>query len=307
MKGLEESERFFLDFGREFFEENFPHVFPRLAFGLAGRGSECFGFDDEISRDHDFSCGFAVWVTDEDDEKSGFLLERAYQRLISAHSPGSSGKSSMLGETETGVCRISSFYRKHIGLPCAPRNWQEWMRIPDYAFAETLNGKVFLDISGKFSAIRNEISTGMPEDVRLKKIAARLALMAQSGQYNFQRCHQHSESGAAAFALTEFAQNCIQLIFLLNGKFAPYYKWMFRAAKTLPVLGELAVPLEFLLTDHAPAAEKQALIEDICSQIVLYLNSQKLSLSRASYLEEHAFEVMKKIKNPHIRALHVME
>ena len=307
MKGIEEAENFFAGYGRKCFEEKFPHLFPRLAFGLAGHGSECFGFDDEISRDHDFSSGFAVWITDEDDEKSGFLLDRAYRKLISEHLPRTSGKSSMLGENETGICRISSFYRRHIGLPRAPETWQEWMHIPEYAFAEALNGKVFHDIFGKFSAIRREIATGMPEDVRLKKIAARLAVIAQSGQYNFQRCHLHNEPGAAAFALTEFVQNCISLIFLLNGKFAPYYKWMFRAMKALPVGGELAAPLEFLLTDNAPFREKMPLIEDICFQSVLILNRQGLSQSRAAYLEEHAFEIMKKIQNPHIRALHIME
>lgn len=307
MQGIEESEKFFVEHGRKYFEEKFPHLFMRLAFGLAGHGSECFGFDDDVSRDHDFSSGFAVWITDEDDEKYGFLLERAYNNLISEHLICCSGKSSMLGETETGICKISSFYRRHIGLPRAPETWQEWMHIPEYAFAETLNGKVFHDIFGKFSAIRKEISTGMPEDVRLKKIAARLAVIAQSGQYNFQRCHLHNEPGAAAFALTEFVQNSISLIFLLNGKFAPYYKWMFRAMKTLSCGGELAAPLEFLLTDNAPYQEKQAMIEDICSQLILILSKQGLSEIRATYLEEHAFDIMKKIRNPHIRALHIME
>lgn len=307
MQGIEESEKFFTEHGRKYFEENFPHIFPRLAFGLAGHGSECFGFDDDISRDHDFSCGFSVWITDEDDTKYGFLLDRAYNALISEHLSGSSGKSSMLGETETGICKISSFYRKHTGLPRAPETWQEWLRIPEYAFAEAVNGKVFHDISGNFSVIRREIATGMPEDVRFKKIAARLAVIAQSGQYNFQRCHLHSEPGAAAFALNDFVQNCISLVFLLNKKFTPYYKWMFRAMKTLPILGDLAIPLEFLLTDHAPYQEKLLLIEDICSQILPVLNNQGLSEKKAAYLEEHAFEVMKKIRNPHIRALHVME
>ena len=150
MQGIEESEKFFTEHGRKYFEENFPHIFPRLAFGLAGHGSECFGFDDDISRDHDFSCGFSVWITDEDDTKYGFLLDRAYNALISEHLSGSSGKSSMLGETETGICKISSFYRKHTGLPRAPETWQEWLHIPEYAFAEALNGKVFHDIFGKF-------------------------------------------------------------------------------------------------------------------------------------------------------------
>jgi hypothetical protein len=306
MQGLEQSEKFFLEYGRPLFEQLCPEIFPRLAFDLAGHGSECFGFDDEVSRDHDFTRGFAVWLSAQDEEIYGYQLTRTYLKLMKEHARGSSGESSKLGEMEHGICRIGDFFSRHIGCPGIPGSWQEWMNIPDYALAEALNGKVFLDDHGEFSAIRQGLRTGMPEDVRLKKIAARLALMAQSGQYNYLRCHRHNEPGAAAIALTEFVKECVSLIFLLNRQFCPYYKWMFRAMLELQSLSELAAPLEFLLTDHAPPPEKYALIEDICCQIKVVLKNQELSESSSDYLEAQAFDVMKKIKNPQIRALHVM-
>ena len=48
MKGLEEARRYYEDFGREMLHERFPDFEERIAVGLAGRGSECFGFDDEV-------------------------------------------------------------------------------------------------------------------------------------------------------------------------------------------------------------------------------------------------------------------
>ena len=306
MQKLEESEQFFREYGLPFFRQEFPEIFPRLAFGLAGRGSECFGFDDDVSKDHDFLRRFFIWIDEKDEPSWGFLLQKAYLGLLREH-PAEQGGDSLLGEMEHGVMTIRRFYELRSGLPDIPESWQQWLYTPEYAFAEAVNGKVFEDYYGEFSRIRQGIREGMLPDVRLKKLAARLVEMAQNGQYNYMRCHAHKEDGAAGIMLAGFVTSCIQTVFLLNAEYCPYAKWMFRAMRNLPLLAELADPLEFLLNDPAPHKEKAALIEDICTQIVKELIRRDLSDARGNYLENHAFEVMKKIRNPQIRSLHVME
>lgn len=54
MKGLELSRKYVEEIYLPFLKEEFPELLERMAIGLAGEGSECFGFDDEISMDHDF-------------------------------------------------------------------------------------------------------------------------------------------------------------------------------------------------------------------------------------------------------------
>ena len=217
-------------------EREFGDVVSRIAVGRAGHGSECFGYDDEVSCDHDFFTGFCLWITDEDERDFGFRLERAYARLRKEFPPdgeGGNSGSSRLGDAEDGVIAIGDFYRRYLGFSGAPENWRQWLYTPGHAFAEATNGAVFRDDLGVFSGIRDTILNGMPEDVRRKKIAARAVFMAQSGQYNYMRCLKHGEPGAAALALDEFVRNAADMVFLLNRRFAPYYKWVFRAMRDI--------------------------------------------------------------------------
>ena len=216
-------------------------------------------------------------------------------------------RSSELGDAEDGVVTIEDFYRRHLGFPGAPNDWRQWLYTPDHAFAEAVNGAVFRDDLGVFSGIRDTILNGMPEDVRRKKIAARAVFMAQSGQYNYMRCLRHGEPGAAALALDEFVRNTAQMVFLLNRRFAPYYKWVFRAMRDLPKLGGLSDELTDLLTGGGSGEVKAHQIETVCAAIAAELRTQGLSDSEEVYLEPHAFAVQSGIIDRELRALHIME
>ena len=304
MNGIERAKNFYHTAVKPMLGSEFSGIVNRIAIGIAGRGSECFGFDDEVSQDHDFSTGVTLWITEADDLKYGIALNRAYNRLA-AQFPKS--PSSMLGYSEYGVCTIPEFFQRHLGFPGAPECYQQWLYTPEYAFAEVLNGEIFCDDAGIFSNIRHTIADAMPRDIKLKKLAARAAMMAQSGQYNFSRCHQHNEPGAAAIALAEFVKNTISMIFLLNDLFAPYYKWQFRALRELPKLADLADDLETLLLRELPVGEKINIIESVAAQIIAELAAQKLSAAQGNYLEPHAFALMSQITDQKIASLHIME
>ena len=63
MKGLELSKKYYDEYKDILFEE-IGDLKSYLAFGLVGSGSECYGFDDEISKDHDFEPGFCIFAPD---------------------------------------------------------------------------------------------------------------------------------------------------------------------------------------------------------------------------------------------------
>ena len=303
MRGLEEARALYEEYGRPLLHRDFPELEGRIAVGLAGHGSECYGFDDELSRDHDFARGFCLWLTDGDDLLYGVALNRWYRSLPL----GESGQRSALAEDNCGVRRTAFFYRRYTGSPGAPESWRQWLSLPAHALAEATNGQVFRDDLGEFSAIREKILHGMPEDVRKKKLAARLIEMAQTGQYNYARCLKHGEAGAAALELADFVRAACGAIYLLEKRHMPYTKWMLRGMDSLPKLGHLRPALEFLLTGENDAALRQGIVEDLCANVAAELRSQGLSDGDWDYLEPHAFAVQGRIENPEIRALHVME
>lgn len=307
MQGIEKSYRFYNDFLKGMLEEKFPEYVSLIAVGLVGHGSECFGYDDDLSEDHDFSPECNIWVSEETYRKTGFNLERAYDALLKECGIKPKQKS-LQGNIIRGVKTVGDFYRFYTGRPGAPEEWRDWLYTPSFYFAEATNGKVFTDPEGLFTSVREKILNGMPEDVRLKKISSKAFLAAQSGQYNFLRSYKHGEIGAAMISLNRFVENTAELIFLLNGKHMPYYKWMFRAMDDLTLLKEMKEPLEFLLSyenDENGIQVKADVVEDICHSIIREFRAQNISDSMDDYLEGHAYSINNHIKDGDIRNLDI--
>ena len=307
MKGLEEARKFYEEAGAEMISRNFGDLENRIAVGLVGHGSECFGFDDQTSRDHDFETGFCIWLTKDDEEKVGFRLMRAYDKLVKSVNGERADR--VVENGFQGVFVTGDFYRRYTGCDGAPKTWQDWLYTNSAYFAEATNGEVFRDDLGEFTKIRNEILHGMPEDVRAKKIGSCSLKAAQSGQYNYARCLAHGEEGAAMLALFEFVTNAIELAFLLNRKHCPYYKWALRSMDGLDKFAELKQPLEYLLTadnDKAGQSVKKAIVEDISLALANEINAQFDLGVEGGFLEPYAYAIQKRIKNSDIRNLHIV-
>lgn len=280
-----------------------------------------------------------MWIPDRMERELEFKLSRAYGKLPDTYRGVERTKQSLWGNHRRGVILTGEFYRRFTGRPGIPESLMEWLSLPEHSLACAVNGAVFRDDLGEFSAVRWELKKGYPEDVRLKKIAARAVMMAQSGQYNVSRCAKRGEYGAAAMALHEFVRNGLSMIFLLNRRYMPYYKWAFRAGKELPQFADLAGRLERLAVEglmaeelmtevpvmKGPAPEGlmeeqtagdpsccriskiEEEIEEICGAVISALKTQGLTDGNWDYLEPHGYEVMERICDGNLRNLHVME
>lgn len=310
MKGLEISRKFFEEFGKPMLENDFPELLPYLAVGLFGEGSECLGFDDETSKDHDFEAGFCIFLPGEEtlDRRTAFLLERAYAKLPKQFMGLTRSLLSPVGGDRKGVVRTSEFFQNKIGSPDGALSAKQWLTLPQQALLEVTNGEIYFDNYGLVTKIRESLKY-YPEDIRKKKLAGNLLIMAQSGQYNYRRCLSHGETAAAQLAVNEFVNSAMNVIFLLNRQYMPYYKWSFRALRQLEKLSLDAEIMEFLLTssnDGEMAQEKYYSIEGIASDVIELLQDQGLTKAICSDLEKHAYSVNDSVEDPEIRNLHIL-
>ena len=314
----------------------FPELQGHFAAGLVGEGSECFGYDDAISADHDYFPRFFIWLDDWAYERYGEALRAAYEKLpkrwdccLSDGDGGGQGVDASISGPETimtpeaaqrcGVCKTTDFYFRLTGRETPPEKLYDWVSLQETRLATVTNGEVFEDCGGGFTAQRQTYLSYFPEDVRKKKLAARLRKMAQAGQYQYARCMRRGEYVAAQMALAEFAENTGSCCFLLAGQYMPYFKWMHRKLKELPGFSGVAQKLEklaLLPSQHDKwdpekpeeycfslntADEKAVLIEEIAGLIIQELKRQGLADGQDAYLEPYAAEVENRIGDEVLR------
>lgn len=310
MKGLELCEKFYFEYGEPMLKERFAPLLPHIAVGLCGGGSECFGYDDNISADHDFEPRFCIFLPSEKivDRKSEFELERAYAKLPRTYLGYRRDTVAPVGGNRCGVIRMENFLLEKTGSADGNLPLKAWFSIPEQALIEATNGKIFFDGSGELTAIRSRLAY-FPNDVRLKKLAGHIWLMGQAGQYNYSRCVSRGDTAAAQLCATEFVKSTLSVIFLLNRRYLPYYKWSFHALRDLDLLSDLYEPMEYLISSGNTSGEaetKQKIINGIFADVIAELRAQALTDFTDDTAEGHALSVNRRITDGNVRNLHIL-
>lgn len=309
MKGLELSRAFYAACRSVLWAE-MPEIMRLSAAGLAGEGSECFGFDDAASRDHDFGPAFCLWLPRAELRRALPRIEDVFSRLPGQFAGYACRLAPHRRMGRVGPLAVEDYYAFFTGLEHPPRTPIEWLGIAENQLAACTNGEVFEDASGVFSRWRETLLGFYPEDVRLKKITARCMVMAQAGQYNLPRCLERGDGLAAMLAAARFAEAALSLVGLCNRRYMPFYKWAGRRAAELPVLGaETARVLRALAANPLRGPEDMpvcGLVESLCAAVAAHLRASGLSAEPGDWLWAHGPEIMRHVENADLRRMDLL-
>lgn len=303
MNGMELSRDYYTKAVKPLLEET--SCFEKLTVGLVGEGSECAGFDDAISKDHDFAPRVCIWLSRRDyesqkDALNKLLIQAKYDY---ARDCGAFELSREL-ENRSNLLVTERFYKRYTGKSGGPENWREWIAIPsEYLFVAT-NGEIFLEGDTDFMRIRKHLKGFYPEDVRIKKIVAAVGRLSQAGQYNYRRVHQRGDDVACFRTVNVFLENFFAAMFLLRRRYMPFYKWTYRAFSDLDNVCKYEKNIKILVSgDGAHNEITENAMEGLCGLLLDELQQEGLTQRKDSFLMNHLHHISGLIENKEIRSL----
>ena len=324
VSNLERSRTFYEKYGKTMIHEKFADYEDRIAVGMVGEGSDCFGYDDKISTDHDYEIGFCMWLLQSDYEEIGEELQREYEKLIQTYLQ-EDGVNLFLSNRR-GIFGVNDFYNRILGTDMDYEKMVEsgavdksgipYESIAEYQLATATNGEIYADKQGVFTGIRECLLKYYPQAVWRRKLAQSLHDFAQYGQSNYARMMARKDYVTARICVGKAMESAMDLVYLLRKTYAPYYKWKRKGLEVLAekdtgdafvkgilcTLDELAVlpcqaeAWESVTYDAAEINTEDkcvVLFEKIAATIVKELTALNLIRGKDTFLENYISQILR--------------
>lgn len=318
--------RFYEMHGIKMIHEEFPDYEARIAVGLVGEGSECFGYDDAISRDHDFALGFCLWLSEEDYRSIGGMLQKSYEQLLVDFGDEFLRENGIEAPTKSvnkvlshrrGVSSVREFYENLLNVKVQKTSEggyilpDSWRQISEEKLAAATNGMVFRDDTGAFTKIRENLLEYYPTKVWMMRLAEKLHGFAQTAQTNYARMMARQDYVTANLCVAKGMQYTMEIIYLLNQKYAPYYKWMRKGLQSLLLIDSVAPILDRIavIPNQAAAWEGRSYsayetnykdeivscFEDIAEYLLMELKMQGVVKGTDTFLDVYAQDLVQRV------------
>lgn len=298
--GMDLCRQFYKQHGEPAFEREAVEIINELSFGLIGCGSECYGFDDAYSRDHDWGPSFCVWYQDNgignDDrykkiqqeeidklKKIYHSLPKIYKGVIREESPQSHDR--------VGVMGIGEFVGNILHVDGSAVVKMKCSDLCENDLFTLSSGEIFRQGNNQLDTIRNEYFNYYSNNEYMTKIAQTVHEVSQAGQYNYSRMLKRGDKLTASLYFHKFIESTIDLCYLLNRQYVPYTKWKLKGMDRFITLMDIKSYLE-ILVEQGPYSKKSVeIIEVICSPILEELLKLGYTNHNSDFLDHHVMAI----------------
>jgi hypothetical protein len=277
IQGIELSRRFYAEVVSPWLAHEFPGL--RHAAALIGYGSELLGFDDEMSRDHDFGPRAHLFVADSDFDAVGHEIVGRFAEIAPASflgvvsQPGHGRhRADACGDDRHGleVWTTRKALSYWLGLDIdAPLDGVRWLGLAEQRLLAVTAGAVFRDDIGELTALRERLSY-LPRDVWLYKLACQWRRIAEEQAFVGRAGFAGDDLGSRVIA-ARLARDAMRMGFLIERRYAPYPKWFGTAFAQLPCASRIAPILRRALDAADWKTREAALAEGYLALAELHL------------------------------------
>jgi hypothetical protein len=220
------------------------------AAGRLGSGSDVLGFDDAMSRDHDWGCRLTL-VVDEGDREAvpriADLLERELPGSYRGHPVRFPVTWDSSRTHNVDVATVAGFATGRLGVdPTGGLSALDWLVLTGQSVLEVIAGPVFTDRTAGLAPVRAALRW-YPPDIERYVLAAGWQRLAQEMPMVGRTAECGDELGSRLLS-ARLAGDLMWLAFAVSRRWPPYPKWRGIAFGALDLAAGLSGPLAAVAT-----------------------------------------------------------
>jgi len=251
INGVQLNEMFYREAVAPILSAAFPEL--RYSASLIGYGSDVLGYDSERSTDHEWGPRLLIFLPDKDyraqaDSISEILSARLpteFRGYSTNFTEPDENRVRWMVPAESGSVRhhvyfhtVREFVGNYLGIdPRDPLTTVDWLLMYQNALLEITGGAVYYDGLGELVPLRQSLAW-FPREVWLFILASQWIRLAQEEPFP-SRCGEAGDELGARINTARLVRDVMKLCFLIEGRYAPYSKWLGAAFSRLNCAHEL--------------------------------------------------------------------
>jgi len=222
MNGIKLSESFFNEIVYPYLNNNYIFLLKYISVALLGEGSEVLGYDDNISKDHNYSARLILFIEDSKYTKFGNELE---QNIIK-NCPDSFMDIEIL---KKGYCKsisvvpLKSFFLDYLNIKNNSIKKTDWIKLDEQKLVEITAGKIFFDSGNQLKKIR-EFYSFYPDEIKWFLVYQGFQRLSESD--GIIRAVKRKDHISSNLYIGSFIYFAIKIFHTINDEYCPYTKWM---------------------------------------------------------------------------------